>query len=83
MDQSVYLSSAGNLLFVVMSQRILSCFRRSYLDVSKKIPLKKLALMMPGDLRSAWKYPCEYSSHLRPLFALPAFEKIRLGCSFQ
>lgn len=38
-------------------------FRRSYLDVSKKIPLKKLALMMPGDLRSAWKYPLLYRNH--------------------
>ena len=37
-----------------------SCCRKSYLDVSRKIALKQLGMMLPGDARSAWKSPREY-----------------------
>ena len=48
-----------------MSNHGYSCFRKSYLDVSRKISLKELALMLPGDVRSAWKLPREYSAIIR------------------
>jgi len=42
-------------------------FWKSYLDVSRKMPLKQLSLMLPGDAKSAWKSPLLYRNHVLSL----------------
>lgn len=44
-------------------KRFLFLRRKSYLDVSSKIPLKQLSALLPGDVRSAWKLPRKFLNY--------------------
>ena len=44
-------------------KRYLFLRRKSYLDVSSKIPLKQLGALLPGDVRSAWKLPRKFLNY--------------------
>ena len=44
-------------------KRFLFLRRKSYLDVSSKIPLKQLGALLPGDVRSAWKLPRKFLNY--------------------
>ncbi|XP_078383691.1 uncharacterized protein LOC144666196 isoform X2 [Oculina patagonica] len=47
-------------------------FWKSYLDVSRKMPLKQLSMMLPGDTRSAWKSPLLYRNRVLSLCTMKA-----------
>lgn len=55
----VYLKS----LTLHLLKRFLFLRRKSYLDVSSKIPLKQLGALLPGDVRSAWKLPRKFLNY--------------------
>ena len=50
-------------------KRFLFLRRKSYLDVSSKIPLKQLGALLPGDVRSAWKLPRKFLNYKKPVLS--------------
>lgn len=50
-------------------KRFLFLRRKSYLDVSSKIPLKQLGALLPGDVRSAWKLPRKFLNYWKPVLS--------------